>query len=170
MGRSESPDEASAARARPEPLVIRPANRDDGASVAALLAELDSLHTSLRPDFFRTHPASGATGSIRRVSAELLNRFQPDSSSALLLAVRGRTALGVVHVELRDTPQTPGFAQRRRLLIDSLVVTSRTRRLGVGRKLMEAAERWGKSRGAVQVVLTVWEGNDEATRFYEALG
>ena len=36
--------------------------------------------------------------------------------------------------------------------------------------LLAAAEAWARSRGAAQVVLTVWSGNDEADRFYRAIG
>ena len=165
-------DAARSRRSAEQPedgLEIRPARRSDGDRVRALLAELDALHVQLRPDFFRVHPPSGATGTIGRVSPDLL-RSTTDSSTALLLAIRGAETVGLVHVEVRDTPQQPGFTQRRRLLVDSIVVSRSVRRQGVGRRLMVAAEKWGRSRGAAQVVLTVWSGNEEAERFYQSLG
>ena len=35
---------------------------------------------------------------------------------------------------------------------------------------MQAASAWARDRGARQLVLTVWEGNTDAERFYAALG
>jgi GNAT superfamily N-acetyltransferase len=35
---------------------------------------------------------------------------------------------------------------------------------------MQAATEWARDKGASQLLLTVWAGNDEAERFYAALG
>jgi ribosomal protein S18 acetylase RimI-like enzyme len=59
---------------------------------------------------------------------------------------------------------------RRRAHIEDLVVAGGMRRRGVGRRLMRAAAAWARTRGAGQLVLTVWAGNRDAARFYRALG
>ena len=59
---------------------------------------------------------------------------------------------------------------RRRLHIETVVVCAKHRRQGVGRQLMTEGAAWGRSHGAVEVVLTTWVGNDEAEAFYERLG
>jgi ribosomal protein S18 acetylase RimI-like enzyme len=58
----------------------------------------------------------------------------------------------------------------RRAHVEELVVAKGQRRRGCGRALAEAAGVWAREHGAQEVLLTVWEGNDAATRFYEALG
>ena len=35
---------------------------------------------------------------------------------------------------------------------------------------MDAAAAWGRARGAVELVLTVWSGNQAAEAFYRSLG
>jgi len=50
-----------------------------------------------------------------------------------------------------------------------LAVAPESRRHGLGRALMEAAEAWLRAQGAVKVQLMVRNGND-AIGFYEALG
>jgi GNAT superfamily N-acetyltransferase len=40
----------------------------------------------------------------------------------------------------------------------------------VGTRLLAEVERWARGRGAEQVVLTVWQGNRAAERFYRAAG
>jgi ribosomal protein S18 acetylase RimI-like enzyme len=43
-------------------------------------------------------------------------------------------------------------------------------RQGLGRCIMDAAERWLRARGAPKLQLMIREGNIAATAFYEALG
>jgi ribosomal protein S18 acetylase RimI-like enzyme len=51
-----------------------------------------------------------------------------------------------------------------------LAVAPDRRREGLGRRLMDAAEAWLHDRGAPKLQLMVRAGNEEALRFYEALG
>jgi ribosomal protein S18 acetylase RimI-like enzyme len=59
---------------------------------------------------------------------------------------------------------------RRRLHVETVVVCCKHRRRGIGRRLMDDAAAWGRSHGAVEVVLTTWVGNAVAEAFYERLG
>ena len=51
-----------------------------------------------------------------------------------------------------------------------LAVAPDLRRAGLGRAMMDAAEAWLRARGAPKIQLMVREDNEEALRFYEALG
>jgi ribosomal protein S18 acetylase RimI-like enzyme len=62
------------------------------------------------------------------------------------------------------------MVSQRRGHIETLIVARAQRRRGIGRALMVAATGWARSRGAHQLLLTVWAGNDDAERFYAALG
>ena len=92
--------------------------------------------------------------------------------SVLLVAETSHDSalVGAVYLRIYDTPPAPEMRPRRRLHVESLVVAKAQRRLSIGRNLMAAAEVWGRARGAEQVVLTVWAGNQNAARFYRALG
>jgi ribosomal protein S18 acetylase RimI-like enzyme len=78
--------------------------------------------------------------------------------------------VGTVHAMLREPPPIPLFEPRRFAVIDNLVVKNSYRRQGIGRALMEAAQRWAASEGANMVELTVYEFNEEAQAFYSRLG
>ena len=80
------------------------------------------------------------------------------------------TIAGAVSVRIYDTPLDPQMVPQRRGYVDGLVVASAHRRLGVGRRLMDAAATWAKGQGAEQLVLTVWAGNAAARAFYQSLG
>jgi GNAT superfamily N-acetyltransferase len=62
------------------------------------------------------------------------------------------------------------MVRARRALVEELVVDSSHRRRGCGRALLDSVAAWARGRGARQLVLTVWEGNDGAEQFYAALG
>jgi ribosomal protein S18 acetylase RimI-like enzyme len=57
-----------------------------------------------------------------------------------------------------------------RLFVNALAVATAHRRAGVGRALMEAAEDWGRRRGATSVQLDTWNESPLSVPFYESLG
>ncbi|MCC8126226.1 MAG: ribosomal protein S18-alanine N-acetyltransferase [Clostridiales bacterium] len=54
--------------------------------------------------------------------------------------------------------------------IERICVRPGSRRLGVGRKLMEEMERSACGQGVVRMMLEVREGNEAARRLYESFG
>ena len=79
-------------------------------------------------------------------------------------------AIAVLVARVYDTPDNPMMVRRRRLHIETVVVSGNNRRRGIGRRLMSEAATWGRGHGAVEVVLTTWIGNAAAEAFYERLG
>jgi diamine N-acetyltransferase len=141
----------------------RAARREDHAALEALWRSVDELHARLLPAYFRR------TGVPARAH-EFVDEALGGRDQKVLVAELGGKVVGLVHVELYDTPPVPAMVPRRRAHIEDLVVAGGHRRAGIGRLLMREAARWAHARGATQVVLTVWRGNDAARRFYEALG
>ena len=56
------------------------------------------------------------------------------------------------------------------LYIDDLCVDESARGKGIGGKLFEYVESFGKSVGCDSITLNVWEQNTAARRFYDACG
>jgi GNAT superfamily N-acetyltransferase len=56
---------------------------------------------------------------------------------------------------------------RTRLIVDALGVRTRFWRRGIGRLLLERAERWGRTRGAAVVLLDTYIHSPVSLRFYE---
>jgi ribosomal protein S18 acetylase RimI-like enzyme len=77
---------------------------------------------------------------------------------------------GACHLQIYDTPVGHTMVSQRRGHIETLIVAGAQRRRGIGRALMGAATDWARGHGAHQLLLTVWAGNDDAERFYAALG
>lgn len=67
----------------------------------------------------------------------------------------------------------PGFSSlsaARTFVLYDLFVDPQARQRGVGRRLMEAAAREARARGAVSLVLSTAKTNERAQRLYESLG
>jgi ribosomal protein S18 acetylase RimI-like enzyme len=143
---------------------LRRGRHEDWPGVQALLHEVDELHAALAPSFFRSAPR-----------AELeWRRLLSDPNALAAVAVEQRptvTALvGMVSARVYDTPAEPAMLPRRRAHVETLVVAAHSRRRGIGRRLLSAAGDWARARGAVEIVLTTWAGNDAADAFYQRLG
>jgi len=144
-------------------LRIRRGHLADHLALCELWAQVDAFHAEIRPDFF----GPGADPARSRL---YLDRILQDANQELLVAVRGDAVVGLIHLQLYDTPRSPVFAERRRAHVEDLVVEQTARRQGVGRALLRAGEDWARRNHAEQVVLTVWRGNEGAADFYNAFG
>jgi ribosomal protein S18 acetylase RimI-like enzyme len=143
-------------------LRVRDATRADHDALCALWRVMDELHASLHPGWFRRR------GWPRPPSE--LERILRASDERLRVADEDGAVVGLCHLQLYDTPPIPWMTPSRRAHLDSLVVDTGARRRGVGRRLLDDAAAWARGRGAGELVLTVWNGNEDAARFYASLG
>lgn len=150
---------------RPLAVLIRPATSADGPALTLLRCEIDRLHARLAPAFFAAPTPAEAV-----LVSDHGGASPGDGLTQTLVAVHDRRVVGAIELELHDTPRQADMVACRRLFVARLMVDRVWRRRGVGRKLMEAADQWAARRRATQVVLTVWDGNRTAERFYRALG
>jgi ribosomal protein S18 acetylase RimI-like enzyme len=143
---------------------IRAATDEDFSDICRLWAEVDRLHAELLPDYFQPPPEPP------RSRAELRRQLAASDLITLIAEEPGGAVVGLVEARLVDTPHQPQLVPRRRLYLEELVVSPRWQRRGVGSALLDAAEASGRERGAVESVLTVWQGNAAAEAFYARLG
>jgi GNAT superfamily N-acetyltransferase len=142
--------------------IIRRARIDDYAEACRLNDAVDELHRDSLPWMFKApdvQPRSEAYFS------DLLNR----EDTAVFVADAGHV-VGIAFGRLRSAPELAVFRQQRWGVLDELVVDSTWRRRGIGRRLTQAVEEWALGSGAAWIELNVYEFNNEARRFYEALG
>lgn len=146
---------------------VRAAGDGDVDALARLWHEADELHARLSPGFFRR--PERARG--RQRASDALRDAQESSHETILIAVADDDAVaGACHLQIYDTPVGHTMVPQRRGHVETLIVAGPQRRRGCGRALMAAATAWARQQGATQLLLTVWAGNDDADRFYAALG
>jgi GNAT superfamily N-acetyltransferase len=128
------------------PVKIRPATDADASVLASLLAHLG-------------YPADAAE------LPERLRRLRSAGDDAFVADVDGAT-VGLATVHSRSVLH----AARPVVQLTALVVPPELRGRGVGRALVDEAERWGKARGADRLVVTTALHRADAPLFYERLG
>ena len=92
-----------------------------------------------------------------------LIKDRPDAH--LFVAVQGDRVVGWLHVQAISSLENDTRAE-----IWGLVVSERARGVGVGRRLVEAAEEWAVTRGLSVMSLRSNQLRIEAHGFYEHLG
>lgn len=141
--------------------VIRPATIADGEALADIYRSSAHHHAAIDPELYRV-PERGA------VVAELLEalRAEEDSSVIRLVAVVAGAVVASARVELRSPTAGSMLRQRAAAWVDVAVLEGH-RGGGIGSRLMEAAEDWGRRRGATLMMLDASAANVDALRFYE---
>ena len=138
--------------------------RTDGVRVRPALLEDAPALTELLRDFLRFEGKAEAS----ELSVEQLTdwAFGPDPAFDLLIAEAEGVVVGYVAFYRAFTLFKGGPV----LLIENLFVAEAARRLGVGRRLVEAAAEEARRRGYQRIELHVRSDNPESHAFYESLG
>jgi ribosomal protein S18 acetylase RimI-like enzyme len=144
-------------------ITIRPATAQDYDDLCRIIDQVDALHREKVPHVFRK-----PDGPVRE-RAYILGLLADRDHGLFVAEVEGQVA-GFVHVTVWDTPPIPILVPRRLAIVDNLVVSRDHRRLGIGRALMQEAQRWAIEQGAAEIELNVFEFNEPAMAFYQSLG
>jgi ribosomal protein S18 acetylase RimI-like enzyme len=132
-----------------------PADRAFLTTLAERLADFD------RPPW-RSH-AEIADGD-RRALLEAIDTPRP-GTQLFIAELEGRPAGCVLMWTLEDY-----FSQQWHAHVSVIAVTRDAEGRGVGRALMEHAERWARDRGHSSLTLSVFAGNQRAQALYERSG
>jgi len=140
----------------------RRAGLADLSSICELGQVVNRLHHDAWPHMFV------ATADRNEEERHWLQSLQGTSAATFLASVNGAVA-GFVTVHILEEKhcllQPLQFAR-----VGTLCVAEPMRGRGIGRALMEHAERWAASCGAGDIRLEVWKFNAAAVRLYEELG
>ncbi len=93
-----------------------------------------------------------------------LSKLDP-RREAVFAAVKDGTVVGVVHIERYELLYSETLAN-----ILGLAVSVKFRRMGIGKNLMNAAEKWASDIGASAIRLNSGAERTEAHKFYRAIG
>lgn len=139
-------------------LSIRPAVGADEPWIRTLIPR---LHEFGPPGYRPVETMNGAeAGATTAAIGATANR------TVLVACDAAGTRLGFVHLETA----TDFFTGERHGHISTIVVEPVAEGRGVGRALLDAAERWSADAGYRLLTLNVFEGNEGARRLYERAG
>lgn len=143
--------------------VIRRATRDDLPQVGRLGALLVAAHHE-----FDSRRFLAATSRTQSAYASFLRTQLDAPDAAIFVADEDADVIGYAYVavESYDYMSLRGPAG----ILHDIVVDPERRRLGVGRRLLDAAFAYVRSRGLSQLVLSTAERNEAAQRFFASVG
>lgn len=140
---------------------VREAKHTDTRAIADLYQALNEEHSAILPQIF-------SKAGRESIEWHVFSIF--GNANSVILVAEDEEIIGFAHVTFEQVRNNPMFVDRSYAWVHNLFVRKDKRRQGVGRALMEGAERWGSAKGAISMELTVWEANEDALRFYESLG
>jgi ribosomal protein S18 acetylase RimI-like enzyme len=145
---------------------LRRATLRDARALLPLWRAAHGWHVQQHGDFFAPLSESEALVVLTRDLRAIL----ADPTQRLIVATEGEAITGYVQARVRRTPPVPEIVATTRLELVQITVAPGRRRSGLGSTLLTAIRAWGEERGATAIVLTVWEGNRAALRFYARHG
>lgn len=142
-------------------IVIRFAQEKDIPAVIDLLQQVGQVHHEIRPDIFRD--------ACQKYDEAALAALLQDKTRPIFVAEDGKVR-GYCFCILRNFEGESVMTDRRELYIDDLCVDESCRGQGIAKALYAHVMDYGKSIGCAFVTLNVWNGNDNAMKFYEKAG
>ncbi len=144
-------------------ITIRRADSRDIDKTMKLLGEVLELHATLRPDIF-------ISGTTKYTRGELQAIFDNDQTPVFAAIDGSGEMVGYAFCVMKRQPFSTNMHDFSTLYIDDLCVDENCRGQHVGTLLFEHVKQYAKEQGCHDVTLNVWEGNDNARRFYEKMG
>jgi ribosomal protein S18 acetylase RimI-like enzyme len=142
--------------------MVRFAEEKDLDRINELRKQVNDIHVEGRPDLFK----AGFGDEIRDFAKVMLE----GENSDIIVAERDGVICGMVCVDIVNKPETPYSKARSFYHVQEIAVDVNHRRQGVARELFEFMIADAKKRNLSKIELDVWEFNDSAIEFYQAVG
>jgi len=148
-------------------LALRPPRPGDGPGLARCWLDAGASYAALNPTLFQVPAPAGLAPSLE-------DRFLHLAATDALVLVAdsaGHVVGYLIATIAQPSPRAALDASRDaglvRLVIDALIVRNASRYQGIGTQLMEAAEQWGRGRGATIALLETYVDSPLSVPFYE---
>ncbi|MFC7783317.1 GNAT family N-acetyltransferase [Rossellomorea sp. GCM10028870] len=141
---------------------IREATLDDYVNVKPIHKEVHNLHVKGRPDKY--NPTNNTLD--KEYYEELVN----SEEGKVYIIEEDNEIIAFTFLRRNDTPNRDTVVQQSYVFMEDFGVNQNFREKGLGRLLFDKAIEFTKEVGAESLELGVWEFNDTAITFYEAMG
>lgn len=142
--------------------MVRFAREADLQRVNELRKVVNDVHVEGLPDIFKP----GFNEELRDYIYDIWAADNKD----IIVAQRDGVICGFACVQYVYKPETPFMSARDFLDVDEFAVDPAYRRQGVATELIAFVREEAKRRGFARVELNMWEFNEGALAFYEAVG
>lgn len=142
-------------------MVIRRAEKGDIEGISELLRQVNLIHYNGRPDIFK---------KANKYTASELSEIIADDERPVLVCVIGGKVSGYAFCVFQQHKNDNLLTDIKTLYIDDLCVDENARGSHIGSELYSAVLNLAKEAGCYNVTLNVWSFNENAAKFYEAMG
>ena len=142
--------------------MVRFARNEDLERVNELRKQVNDVHVEGRPDIFKP----GFNEELRDHIYEIWEAEDKD----IIVAEREGIICGFACVQFVDKPESPFMNARSFYAVDEFGVDEAFRRQGVATELMAFIKADAQKKGFAKLELNMWEFNEDALAFYEAVG
>lgn len=143
-------------------MTVRYAKQAELEAVNRLRRSVSELHAQGRPDIFRA-------GFCEELQRHAYDAFASKEADVIVAVIDG-TVCGFALVQYIDRPASPYRCACRFYHIEELGVDTAYRRRGAATAIMEFCRREAEKKGFARLELDVWAFNEDAMKFYEAIG
>ena len=148
-------------------LALRPPRPGDGPGLARCWLDAGASYAALNPTLFQVPAAAGLAPSLE----DRFLHLAANDALVLVADTAGHVVGYLIATIAQPSPRAALDASRDaglvRLVIDALIVRNASRYQGIGTQLMEAAEQWGRGRGATIALLETYVDSPLSVPFYE---
>ncbi len=142
---------------------VRKAQTKDITRIMELLRQVHGVHYAIRSDIFKP--------TTTKYTVQELSGIMADSSRPIFVAVdESDSTQGYAFCMIKEVKNNLLLHDRLELYIDDLCVEGNHRGEHIGSELYSYVLDYARSIKADYITLNVWEGNDSARAFYDAMG
>lgn len=142
--------------------MIRLASEKDIEQINNLLYQIQKVHSDFRPDLFKE--------GDKKYTDEELKDIINDKEKPIFVYETDYKIEGYAFCILINHNNENTLYNYKSLYIDDLCVDKNCRGCGIGHSLYQYVLEYAKSIGCYNLTLNVWEGNDDAMKFYKNIG
>lgn len=141
---------------------VRFVKRDELEKVNIIRKQVNELHVSGRPDIFRP-------GFCQEIQEHIYEQFDSENSD-VIVAVCGDEICGFATVQYIKKPLSPYSLERKIYQVEEFGVDIKHHRQGIATAIVSFIRNDALSKGYDKVELDMWEFNETAFEFYNAMG
>ena len=142
---------------------IRRAEEKDIPRILDLLSQVLEVHAAIRPDYF-------ISGTTKYPKEELVEIIHDDQRPIYVAVDEADCVLGYAFCAIKHQPPRANLVQFKSFYIDDLCVDEKLRGQHIASGLFEFVKEEACRIGCYEITLNVWEGNNAAKSFYDAMG
>lgn len=143
-------------------IIIRFAKESELVRVNELRKQVNDLHVEGKSEIFR----AGFNDELR----DFIYKIWKDPEQKIVVAELNGVVCGFAVLHHIHRPENPFMLERDFMDVDEFCVDKEYRRQGIATKMMSFIRNYTKEKEIKRLELNMWEFNQDALAFYEAVG